>query len=147
MKKRLKILLTNDDGYSSSGIKYMYEALSVRHEVVVAAPAEEQSGIGHAFTFKKPLHYFPIPETVGMPGFAISGTPSEFRHLGILLGYGCCGTGGRFLAASKLRVLSLQGRQGILLRIRKVGARHRRVHHVGCPYFAKKRKQRRCYVL
>lgn len=77
MKKRLKILLTNDDGYASDGIKRLYEVLSGRHEVIVAAPKEEQSGIGHAFTFNKPLQYSPIPDSYGLPGFAVRGTPSD----------------------------------------------------------------------
>ncbi len=77
MNKRLKILLTNDDGYASSGLKRLYEALSIRHEVFVAAPQEEQSGIGHAFTFNKPLQFTAIPDCAGLPGFAIRGTPSD----------------------------------------------------------------------
>jgi 5'-nucleotidase len=77
MTKRLKILLTNDDGYTAEGLKRLYEALRERHEVVVAAPQEEQSGIGHAFTFNKPLQYFPIPDSCGLPGFAVRGTPSD----------------------------------------------------------------------
>jgi 5'-nucleotidase len=77
MKKRLKILLTNDDGYAAVGLKHLHDALSRRHEVVVAAPQEEQSGIGHAFTFNKPLQFAPIPESFNLPGFMIRGTPSD----------------------------------------------------------------------
>jgi 5'-nucleotidase len=77
MKKRLKILLTNDDGYAAAGLKHLYEALRGHHDVVIAAPQEEQSGIGHAFTFNKPLQFAPIPESAGLPGFMIRGTPSD----------------------------------------------------------------------
>jgi|WetSurMetagenome_2_1015567.scaffolds.fasta_scaffold314386_1 5'-nucleotidase len=77
MKKRLKILLTNDDGYSFDGLKHLYEALIRRHDVIIAAPQEQQSGIGHAFTFNKPLQFMPIPDVCGLPGFAIKGTPSD----------------------------------------------------------------------
>ena len=77
MKKRLKILLTNDDGYASAGLKHLHRALSVHHDVVVAAPQEEQSGIGHAFTFNKPIQFAPIPESSDLPGFMIRGTPSD----------------------------------------------------------------------
>jgi 5'-nucleotidase len=45
--------------------------------VVVAAPQEEQSGVGHAFTFNKPLRYDRIPEEAKLPGFWVSGTPSD----------------------------------------------------------------------
>ncbi len=77
MKRRLKILLTNDDGYNAVGLKHLHEALCERHDVVVAAPQEEQSGIGHAFTFNKPLQFAPIPASCALPGFMIRGTPSD----------------------------------------------------------------------
>jgi 5'-nucleotidase len=77
MTKPLTILLTNDDGYGAVGIKHLYNALSARHEVFVAAPQAEHSGVGHAFTFNKPLQFMPIPESCGLPGFAVKGTPSD----------------------------------------------------------------------
>ena len=77
MTNHMKILLTNDDGYASVGIKRLFDALSPRHEVVVAAPQEEQSGIGHAFTFNKPLRFEPLPSSASMPGYMIAGTPSD----------------------------------------------------------------------
>jgi 5'-nucleotidase len=77
MTKRLRILLTNDDGYQSIGILRLYEALIARHDVVVAAPRDEQSGISHAFTFNRPLSFSYLPEKVHMKGYMISGTPSD----------------------------------------------------------------------
>ena len=77
MTKRLRILLTNDDGYQSAGIMRLYEALIARHDVIVAAPQDEQSGISHAFTFNKPLSFAPLPEKTPLKGYMISGTPSD----------------------------------------------------------------------
>jgi 5'-nucleotidase len=77
MKNRLKILLTNDDGYDSAGIRHLYGVLSAEHDVVVAAPQCEQSGIGHAFTINRPLHYHSLPVELGMQGYSINGTPSD----------------------------------------------------------------------
>ena len=77
MTKRLHILLTNDDGYQSAGIMRLYEALVSRHDVIVAAPRDEQSGIGHAFTFNRPLSFAHLPEKVNMTGYMVSGTPSD----------------------------------------------------------------------
>jgi 5'-nucleotidase len=77
MTKRLRILLTNDDGYKSAGIKRLYESLVSRHDVVVAAPRDEQSGISHAFTFNRPLSFAKLPEEVCMEGYLVSGTPSD----------------------------------------------------------------------
>jgi 5'-nucleotidase len=77
MTKRLSILLTNDDGFDSPGIKRLYAVLSRSHHVVVCAPEKEQSGIGHAFTFNRPLSYSEIPADRGLKGYAIKGTPSD----------------------------------------------------------------------
>ncbi|PAF45403.1 5'/3'-nucleotidase SurE [Helicobacter sp. 11S02629-2] len=49
------ILLTNDDGYFSHGIKALKEALSPLGRVVVVAPASEKSACGHGLTITKPL--------------------------------------------------------------------------------------------
>ena len=39
----MKILLTNDDGYRSLGIKYLHNALSQYGDVVQAAPIKNMS--------------------------------------------------------------------------------------------------------
>jgi 5'-nucleotidase len=77
MNKRLRILLTNDDGFDSPGIRELYRVLSLEHDVVVSAPEKEQSGIGHAFTFNRPLSYTVLPAETGMRGWAVAGTPSD----------------------------------------------------------------------
>lgn len=77
MDSKKTILLTNDDGYQSVGIKFLYDILSEEYSVVVVAPENEQSGVGHSFTFNRPLHYEKIPQNLGMEGFFVSGTPSD----------------------------------------------------------------------
>jgi len=77
MKPRYTILLTNDDSYAAPGIRHLFDVLSEHNDVTVVAPQEEQSGIGHAFTFNKPLTYTCIPDSVGLPGYMVSGTPSD----------------------------------------------------------------------
>jgi 5'-nucleotidase len=77
MTKRLRILLTNDDGFGSPGIRRLYDVLSREHDVVVCAPEKEQSGIGHAFTFNRTLSYTALPAGLGMQGWAVAGTPSD----------------------------------------------------------------------
>jgi 5'-nucleotidase len=77
MSNRFRLLLTNDDGFDSAGIRRLYNVLSEEYDVVVAAPAKEQSGIGHAFTFNKPLRYSDLPPGCAMKGYSIDGTPSD----------------------------------------------------------------------
>jgi len=50
---RQRILLTNDDGYASRRISLLYQTLSPGNDVTIVAPKTEQSGIGHAFTYKR----------------------------------------------------------------------------------------------
>ena len=52
----MRILLTNDDGIRATGLLALIKALSAAgHEVVVAAPATEQSGMAHALTVHRDI--------------------------------------------------------------------------------------------
>ena len=52
----MKILLTNDDGINSPGLKALEEALS-EHELCVVAPDGERSGNSHRITLKAPVKF------------------------------------------------------------------------------------------
>ncbi len=49
------ILLTNDDGYDSVGLKALIDALSPLAKITVVAPANEKSACGHSLTLTRPL--------------------------------------------------------------------------------------------
>ena len=51
----LKILLANDDGIHAPGILAMRKALVQLGDVLMVAPATEQSGVGHSITYLSPL--------------------------------------------------------------------------------------------
>jgi 5'-nucleotidase len=53
--KKLKILLSNDDGYQSIALQSLALKLSTIADVVVVAPHDEKSGVGHAFTYSKSI--------------------------------------------------------------------------------------------
>jgi 5'/3'-nucleotidase len=74
----MKILLTNDDGYQSKGIRALYDALSELPdtEVIVAAPDREQSAVALSITLHDPLRAWPLDHT-GMKGWSIDGTPAD----------------------------------------------------------------------
>ena len=75
----LKILVTNDDGVHSEGIKALAEALAPFGEVTVVAPIQEASAIGHALTLRRPLRIENISERV----FAVDGTPTDCVNIAI----------------------------------------------------------------
>jgi len=55
MKERPLILVCNDDGITSRGIRFLAEAMMQLGEVVVVAPNSPQSGMGHAITVGETL--------------------------------------------------------------------------------------------
>ena len=77
------ILLTNDDGALATGIWHLYDALAPWAPVTVVAPDSEQSGVGHAFTFNKPLHIEKIRFCNAVEGYVVSGTPVDCVKIAI----------------------------------------------------------------
>jgi 5'-nucleotidase len=75
-----RILITNDDGIFSQGIKLLASALSELAEVWVVAPDREQSAMGHALTLSRPLRMQRMEER----WFAVDGTPTDCVNLGVL---------------------------------------------------------------
>jgi 5'-nucleotidase len=77
------ILVTNDDGVTSKGIRSLVEVASEFGQVVVIAPDKPQSGMGHAITISHPLRLSPVYLFEGIEAFACSGTPVDCVKLGI----------------------------------------------------------------
>ncbi|MCK5913289.1 MAG: 5'/3'-nucleotidase SurE [Desulfuromusa sp.] len=73
------ILVTNDDGVFSPGLRTLAAALGELGEVVVVAPDRNRSAIGHALTLEHPLRAEEIEPQV----FAVDGTPTDCVNLGI----------------------------------------------------------------
>jgi 5'-nucleotidase len=79
----LKILVTNDDGIYSSGIAALADALKEIAEVIVVAPSEEQSAVGHGITMKYPLRVTKYFKNGNFFGYAVEGTPADCVKMGI----------------------------------------------------------------
>lgn len=75
----MRILITNDDGYRSDGLRVLSEAFRPIGEVTIVAPTEEASAIGHALTLRHPLRL----ETIGEHVFAVDGTPTDCVNIAI----------------------------------------------------------------
>ena len=76
-----RILITNDDGVHSEGIRALATALSRLGEVIVVAPIQESSAIGHALTLRRPLRI----EHVSDHFYAVDGTPTDCVNLGVAI--------------------------------------------------------------
>lgn len=68
-----RILVTNDDGIHSDGIKFLAEAFSDLGQVVVVAPDRERSAISRALTLHLPLRI----TTLGKDVHVLDGTPTD----------------------------------------------------------------------
>jgi 5'-nucleotidase len=77
-----RILISNDDGYEAPGIKALFDRLKDLGEVVVAAPAANQSGVGHALTFGGPIAVKSW-ESEGSRWFAIAAAPATCVRLAL----------------------------------------------------------------
>ncbi|MGC8547884.1 MAG: 5'/3'-nucleotidase SurE [Candidatus Micrarchaeia archaeon] len=79
------IVVTNDDGIYSKGIRTLYRAAAKVFgdgNVVVVAPSGPQSASGMSLTFHKPLRIDRV-ETSSIKGFAVSGTPADCVFLSV----------------------------------------------------------------
>lgn len=69
----MRILLTNDDGLQSPGIKALRQTLSDDHELWIVAPKQERSGASHSITITEAVRTKSVDERT----FACSGTPVD----------------------------------------------------------------------
>lgn len=75
--KRPLILITNDDGITSKGIRTLVELMKQLGDVIVVAPNSPQSGMGHAITMGEPLRLYPTDIFEGVDEYECSGTPVD----------------------------------------------------------------------
>lgn len=79
----MQIVVTNDDGYMAPGIQELARKMTSLGEVVVVAPLEEKSAIGHGITIWEPIKI----KEVKIPGianaWAVDGTPADCVKLAL----------------------------------------------------------------
>ncbi len=84
----MNILLTNDDGIYAPGLAALQKELSRLGKVHLAAPATEQSGVGHSITFLEPLVCKQVFDKDVFRGYAVEGSPADCVKLGISVLFG-----------------------------------------------------------
>jgi 5'-nucleotidase len=85
MKPRPCILITNDDGVYAPGIKHLWHAVKEIADVVIVAPAGEQSAVSLSITIRHPLRIEKIEwsRAEGAKVWSINGTPSDCVKLAL----------------------------------------------------------------
>lgn len=71
------ILVSNDDGITSKGIRFLVDAMRDLGEVVVVAPDSPQSGMGHAITIGNTLRLYQTDIFDEVVAYKCSGTPAD----------------------------------------------------------------------
>ncbi|HVT45689.1 MAG TPA: 5'/3'-nucleotidase SurE [Thermoanaerobaculia bacterium] len=77
---RPRILVTNDDGIYSEGLRKLAETCKGIGEVTIVAPDREQSAASHALTLNRPLRLLQLQENE----YIVDGTPTDCVNLGVL---------------------------------------------------------------
>ena len=85
----MRILVTNDDGINSEGIKVLTGVLSKEHDVYVVAPDRNRSAVSHSFTLREAIVLDGPKKRDGVTWYSCSGTPSDCVHVVLagLLGF------------------------------------------------------------
>ena len=71
------IFLTNDDGVNAKGLRMLIETLRQEARLLVVAPEQAQSGMGHAITLTRPLYLKKVTDEPGLSVYACNGTPVD----------------------------------------------------------------------
>lgn len=82
-KSKPIILVTNDDGITSPGIKVLVEEMRLLGKVYVVAPDSPQSGMGHAITIDEPLRLEHVQMFEDVESYQCSGTPVDCVKLAV----------------------------------------------------------------
>jgi len=83
MNKKLKILISNDDGINAVGIKALADVFCRHHDIVVIAPDSERSAASHGLISMRGISY----KSVGgfdCPAYSCAGLPADCVKLGLL---------------------------------------------------------------
>ena len=75
----MKIILTNDDGYDAPGLNALECCIQDAAQIVIVAPAQPQSGIGHKVTTRSPIRV----NQMGPNHYSVEGTPADCTRIAL----------------------------------------------------------------
>src|SRR5690606_11377314 len=78
----MRILVSNDDGVFSPGIRALAKVAPAVGQARGVAPDVEQSAMSHAITVRRPLHYTKTTIEDGIDAYRVDGTPADCVALG-----------------------------------------------------------------
>ncbi|HRI84156.1 MAG TPA: 5'/3'-nucleotidase SurE [Ignavibacteria bacterium] len=81
--KKPTVLISNDDGIESEGIKALWREIRKFAEVIVVAPNTQQSAVGHSITVSNPIRVNKNLIDKNFYGYAVEGSPADSVKLAI----------------------------------------------------------------
>ena len=80
----MRILITNDDGINTLGIRLLAAWAKKYGEVTVVAPKVEQSGKSQAIEFVQPVEIKKVPFMDGVTAYSMASTPADCIRFGVV---------------------------------------------------------------
>ena len=79
------VMVVNDDGITSPGLAAVAAVIAAdpSYRVTVVAPAEQQSGVGHAIVIRREIAIRPHDEVGGAPAWSVDATPASVTAVGL----------------------------------------------------------------
>ena len=74
-----RILISNDDGVRAPGIAIVAQTLQAIGQVIVVAPADNQSGKGHSIVTTEPVFRTDLTLPNGLKAISLTATPAARR--------------------------------------------------------------------
>jgi len=71
------ILITNDDGIDSPGIKLLAESLEGLGEIIIVAPDRQQSAVSSSLTIQRPIRVKELRLNNKFEAYSVDGTPTD----------------------------------------------------------------------
>jgi len=75
----MHILIANDDGYLSPGIRALYEAMRQLGQATIVAPDRNRSGASHSLTLTHPVHVRQHDSDI----YSLEGTPTDCVNIAL----------------------------------------------------------------
>jgi 5'-nucleotidase len=82
-EKTWNVVVSNDDGIESEGIRWLIKTLSQVADVYVCAPEGERSASGHSITVRNPIVMEEIEVPYAKGAMRFSGTPADCVKMGM----------------------------------------------------------------
>lgn len=78
-----RILISNDDGVRAPGIAIVAQTLQAIGQVIIVAPAENQSGKGHSIVTSEPIFRSDLTLPNGLKAISLTATPASTVNVAI----------------------------------------------------------------